>query len=168
MDAPNRHRLDGPDGLKRGPSQDEAAGGGGGHEILLVEDNPGDVALFREAIDESDVRGVIHVATTGDDALSMIDGGDGPASGTSIDLVVLDLDLPDKPGFAVLEELKEDPTVRTTPVVVLSTSDDRGEVQRAYELGANAYLVKRMRFADTVAVLDALGAFWFGVAELPE
>ena len=169
MDPPERRRLDGPGSSLQGPAAHQVTGPprGGRHEILLVEDNPGDVALFQEAVEESEVRGRLRVASTGADALSMVEAGDAPASEPPVDLVVLDLDLPDRPGLAVLEALKGDPDTRPIPVVILSTSDDRADVRRAYELGANAYFEKRMHFAETVALVEALRAFWFEAAELP-
>lgn len=168
MDAQDGHEVGAPDGLKRGPSGGEERGASSGREILLVEDNPGDVALFQQAIDESDVRGELRVADCGDDALAILDDDLTPTASGSIDIVVLDLDLPGKSGLAVLEELKQDPGLQPIPVIVLSSSDDGREVRRAYELGANAYLVKRMRFSETLALVEALAAFWFEAAELPE
>jgi CheY-like chemotaxis protein len=170
MDPSDRHRPDASGGRTRASWRDEVAGGGtrDDHGLLLVEDNPGDVALFLEAVEESDVRGEVTVATSGDDALAVIRGDDGSTPGAAVDLVVLDLDLPGRSGLAVLEELKMDPETRAIPVVILSASRDRAMVRRAYDLGANAYLVKRASFADTVGLVDALQTFWFDVAELPE
>lgn len=166
MDTPDSREVDSQAGPARDLSGSEVASDG--HEILLVEDNPGDVSLFRLAVAESNLRGELHVATTGAEALALLDDDEGPVSATSIDIVVLDLNLPDRSGLGVLEELKRDASLGTTPVLILSTSDDRSEIQEAYELGASAYLVKRMAFEDTVALVNALDAFWLEAVELPE
>lgn len=135
-----------------------------GHEILLVEDNPADVDLFRLALEESQIPGTLHVATTGEEALSLLETGDGP----SFDLIVLDLKLPGKSGLEVLAALQRTEPVETTPVIVLSTSSSQGEIRAAYERGANAYLTKRGNFEDTVSLVTALNEFWLHAAELPE
>ena len=166
MDAPDGREVDPRAGPTRGPSDGEATSSG--HEILLVEDNPGDVNLFRLAVAECDLRGEVHVATTGAEALALLDEDDASVGAASIDIVVLDLDLPDVPGLAVLEELKRDASIGTTPVLILSTSDDRSEIEEAYELGASAYLVKRTAFDDMVTLVDALETFWLEAVELPE
>lgn len=137
-----------------------------GHDILLVEDNPADVDLFRLAIEESEIQGALHVATTGEEAISLLD----PATGDtpSFDLIVLDLDLPGKTGLDVLEAIQQTRPIETTPVIVLSTSDSQREIQAAYERGANAYLTKRSDFEDTMSLVATLDEFWLSEAELPE
>lgn len=139
-----------------------------GHEILIVEDNPADVDLLRRAIEEADVPVTLHVATTGAEAIERLRGDGGPGGSGSVDLVVLDLDLPGMSGFDVLDALKTLEPVETTPVLVLTTSDDRTAIERAYALGANAFLVKRDDFGDALALLRAIDAFWLTTAELPE
>lgn len=129
--------------------------------ILVVEDNPGDVVLLRYALEESAVDGSLHAVRSGEEALALL-GGD-----ESFDLVVLDVDLPGRSGLEVLRALKTEGPVETTPVLILSTSDDEDAVREAYELGANAYLVKRQTFEDTVALVKAIDAFW-RIVELPK
>ena len=131
------------------------------HEILLVEDNPADVDLFKLALAESDIPGVLRTAPTGEDALSIL-------AEESMDLVILDLNLPVKSGLDVLEELRDGSTTSTTPILILSSSDDPEDICEAYELGANAYIVKRMDFDDTVSLVEALNEFWLNTAELPQ
>lgn len=138
-----------------------------GHEILLVEDNPADVDLFRLALEEADTSVGLHVARTGNAAISLLDDRSELDDGSSIDLVVLDLQLPDKSGLEVLEETKREGPTETTPIVVLSTSSAPSEIQAAYDLGANAYLIKRADFEETVALVKALISFWLTTAELP-
>lgn len=138
------------------------------HEILLVEDNPGDAALFRHSLAESDIQAGLHVSSTGEDALSFLEDRGGSGDGLSIDLIVLDLNLPGKSGIEVLEELKGEAPMEATPILILSTSGDQNEIQRAYELGANAYLVKRTDFEDIVSLMQVLEEFWLTTAELPD
>ncbi|PSP96738.1 response regulator [Halobacteriales archaeon QS_4_70_19] len=131
------------------------------HELLLVEDNPADIRLFKLAVEESDVRGSLRTAPNGERALSILETD-------PIDLVILDIDLPARSGLDVLRELNAAPDHGATPVLILSTSDDPDEVREAYRFGANAYMVKRMDFQDTVALVDALDEFWLHTAELPD
>ena len=168
METPKGRGVDTP------ASPDVEVGGRGepsdtdAHDILLVEDNPGDVDLFRHALEESAFADTLHVATTGDEALSYLRDEETAVAATEIDLVVLDLHLPDVTGFDVLDSIRADPTTRPVPVVVLSTSDDRRDVQEAYDRGANAYLEKRMGFDATVSLVESLRKFWLDAASLPE
>lgn len=130
-------------------------------EILLVEDSQSDVELFDLAIDESDLDGELRTASTGEEALSIIDA-------ESIDLIILDIDLPGKSGIEVLSDLHTEAEPATTPILMFSSNDNEAKIQKAYELGANAYIVKRMDFEDTVSLVDALNDFWLETAELPE
>ena len=175
MDAPDDPGGDPSDGLLGG-ELDGSVGRKPRHtstetlaplEILLVEDDPGDVTLLREAMDASDVRGNLRVAQNAEEALSLLDGsGDGP-SPPAVDVVVLDLDLPGMSGLEFLDALNADPARRTTPVLVLSGSARGDDVAAAYERGANAYLVKRGTFEGTVGLVEAIDAFWAGLVELP-
>lgn len=130
------------------------------HEILLVEDNPSDVDLFKAAMAESDVDGTLRVAQTGDQGLTVLEE-------ESVDIAILDLHLPDKSGLRVLEELNQDADPAATPVLIFSSAAEAAEIREAYELGANAYLVKRFDFEDTVDLVDSLNDFWLEAAELP-
>lgn len=138
------------------------------HSILLIEDNPADVDLLRLALEESNIPVTLHVSTTGSEALSFVEDRADSGDGTSIDLIMLDLNLPGKPGLEVLEELKQERPIETTPILILSSSKDRKEIQKAYELGANAYLVKRTDFGDAASLVQGVEEFWLTMAELPE
>jgi CheY-like chemotaxis protein len=111
---------------------------------LLVEDNPGDVGLVREALKKRHRALQLHVVSTGEDALAFLRHQEPYADAPVPDLVLLDLNLPGKTGYDVLAEIKQDPGLRSIPVVVLTTTDKRRDIQRCYALGANAYIVKPM------------------------
>ena len=135
--------------------------------VLLVEDNQGDVELFRLAFDESDLPGELHVVNSGSEALSFLRGEEESTPSTPIDIIVLDLNLPDVHGSEVLATIRADPDLKRTPVLILSTSGSVEDINNAYDLGANAYMTKPMEFDDTLALVDSLNSFWFAVTELP-
>lgn len=168
MDASDGPDTSVPVGRERGAVGGEHRGPSSRPGLLLVEDNQGDADLFRHAVEESDLEGTLRVATTGEEAITMLTGADSSAAVESIDLVVLDLNLPDRSGLEVLAALRDDPSTRRIPVLMLSTSEDRADVRSAYRLGANAYLVKRDDYEETVGLVEALNAFWLEAATLPE
>lgn len=143
-------------------------GASANHAILLIEDTPADADLFRLALEESDIPATLHVASTGDEGLSFLADRANQGDESPVDLIVLDLNLPGKSGLEVLEELKREVPIEATPILILSTSDNRDEIQKAYKLGANAYLVKRTDFRDTVSLVESLEEFWLSMAELPD
>lgn len=130
------------------------------NEILLVEDSPRDIELFRLALSESDLDGVLRTAPSGEKALEILEE-------ESMDIIILDINLPGKQGLEILEELRSKTSSRATPVLIFSSSDDPDEIRESYELGANAYIVKRMDFGETVELVEALDHFWLHTAELP-
>lgn len=138
------------------------------HEILLVEDNPADANLFRLALAESDIPAVLHVVTRGEEGLSFLEDQRDTGEEVPVDLVVLDLNLPGKSGLEVLKELKQEVPIEATPILILSTSNNREEIREAYKLGANAYLVKRTDFEDILSLVESLEEFWLTTAELPD
>jgi CheY-like chemotaxis protein len=132
-------------------------------EILLVEDNPGDVRLTIEALRESKVRNNLQVARDGVEALEMLrrEGAVRP------DLVLLDLNLPRKDGREVLAEMKADPHLHTIPVVILTTSRAEQDVLRSYELQANCYISKPVDLEQFIAVVKSIEDFWLTIVTLP-
>lgn len=136
-------------------------------DVLLVEDNPGDVELFRLAFEESGLPGELHVVHDGAEALTFLRNEGGTGNLPPIDIIVLDLNLPKVHGTEVLAEIRTDPSLQRTPVLILSTSGSDDDINKAYDLGANAYITKPMEFDDTLALIDALNSFWFAVSELP-
>ena len=136
-------------------------------DILLVEDDPGDVLMTREAFEHHKIRNALHVASDGVEALQFLkrEGrfGEAPRPG----LILLDLNLPRKDGREVLGEIKQDPVLRTIPVVVLTTSEAEEDILRSYDLHANAYVTKPVDFEKFVEVVRQIDDFWVTVVQLP-
>lgn len=136
-------------------------------EILLVEDNPGDVDLTLEALEEAKLRNNVHVAIDGVEAMAFLRREEEYGSVPRPDLILLDLNLPRKDGREVLKEVKEDPTLRRIPVVVLTTSEAEQDILDAYEYRANAYIVKPVDFERFFRTIQTLEDFWLTVVRLP-
>lgn len=136
-------------------------------DILLVEDNPGDVRLTREAFDEARVRNDLHVVTRGRDALEYLHRTGEYEDASRPDVVLLDLNLPGINGLEILEEIKTTPELRTTPVIILTSSQAEEDVVRSYEKHANAYLTKPVDADEFVQLARSLGEFWIQMVELP-
>lgn len=136
-------------------------------EVLLVEDNPADVRLTREAFAGASIPNQLRIATDGLEALAILRREGEHRTAVRPDLILLDLNLPKKDGRVVLAEIKADPQLRRIPVVVLSTSRAEADIQHAYDLQANAYVPKPLLFQDFLESLRGLAAFWLGVAALP-
>ena len=131
--------------------------------VLLVEDDPGDVVLIQEAFEHNKVRNRLHVVGDGVEAMAFLRDGDGERP----DLVLLDLNLPRKDGREVLAEVKKDSTLRTIPVVVLTTSQAEEDVLRSYDLHANAYVTKPVDFDRFIGVVRQIDQFFVSVVKLP-
>jgi two-component system, chemotaxis family, response regulator Rcp1 len=136
-------------------------------EILLVEDNPSDVILTQIAMRECKIANQLQVASDGEQALRMLRGQGDSASRPRPDLILLDLNLPRMDGRELLAELKRDESLRTIPVVVLTTSDAERDVVESYELHANAYITKPIDMDQFVRVVRAIDEFWFAIVRLP-
>lgn len=128
--------------------------------ILHVEDNLADIVLFREALRSLSLSVELSVATNGEDALRMLHRESPAASGSPVELILLDLNLPRKSGFEVLAALQHDPERQFIPVVVFSSTAHPNEVNRCYELGANAYMVKPLTLEAYVRKIQATVLFW--------
>jgi two-component system, chemotaxis family, response regulator Rcp1 len=136
-------------------------------EVLLVEDNPGDVRLTREALRESRVRNRISVARDGIEALEML-RAEGPHEDTRRpDLILLDLNLPRMNGRELLAEIKKDPRLRRIPVVILTSSREEEDIARTYDLHANAFVTKPVDFEQFVRAVRSIEDFWLTVVKLP-
>jgi CheY-like chemotaxis protein len=134
--------------------------------ILLVEDNPADVEFTRQAFSEAGVRHRLDVAGDGDEALSHLRRQNGHAGAERPDLVLLDLNLPGTDGREVLKAVKGDDALRNIPVVVLTSSASPQDVDRCYELHANAYVVKPLIFDRLVDIVGQVAKFWAGTVTL--
>lgn len=135
-------------------------------EILLVEDNPGDVRLTREALEEAKVQNRLSVATTGREALGHL-GLVGETVGARPDLVLLDLNLPDMSGHDILARIKDDPELQEIPVVILTSSEAEEDVARSYRAHANAYVTKPVDLDGLARIVRSIDSFWFSVVRLP-
>lgn len=136
-------------------------------EILLVEDNPGDVRLAQEAILESKLHNQLRVARDGEEAIRFLRQEGEFADAPRPDLILLDLNLPRMDGREVLAEIKKDPELRRIPVVVLTTSKAEEDILRAYDLHANCYVTKPIDFDRFVEMVQGIQDFWFSIVQLP-
>jgi CheY-like chemotaxis protein len=132
-------------------------------EILLVEDNPGDVRLTIEGLKEGKVRNNLHVAKDGVEALAFLRRDDAVRP----DLILLDLNLPRMDGRQVLSEIKADPLLKTIPVVVLTTSRAEQDVLHSYQLQANCYITKPVDLEQFITVVRSIEDFWLTIVTLP-
>lgn len=136
-------------------------------DILLVEDNPGDVDLIKEVMSESKVCANLHVANDGVQAMKFLKNQDDFSDAPCPDLILLDLNLPKKNGKEVLQEIKTDPKLQAIPVVVLTSSKEEEDICRSYKLHANCYITKPVHFDQFVKVVKSIEDFWFTVVKLP-
>jgi len=136
-------------------------------EILLVEDNPGDVRLTKEALREGKVWNNVSVAGDGVAAMRFLRREDGQGKAPRPDLILLDLNLPKKDGRQVLEEIKLDSDLRRIPVVVLTTSKAEEDVLRSYNLHANCYVTKPVGLEQFMSVVASIENFWLCIVKLP-
>jgi two-component system, chemotaxis family, response regulator Rcp1 len=136
--------------------------------VLLVEDDPGDVMIAREALAAGRLSTDLHVVTDGVEALSYLRQGEGYADATRPDLILLDLNLPRKSGHEVLAEVKQDPELRRIPVVVLTTSQAQEDVAKSYDLHASVHVSKPVDFDQFTEVVRQIDDFFGNVAELPQ
>ncbi len=136
-------------------------------EILLVDDNPGDIRLLQEAFGQGKVPSNRSVATDGDEAMAFLRRSGRFEGATRPDLVLLDLNLPGKNGRTVLAEIRADPTLAQIPVIVLSSSAAEQDIVRAYELRANCYITKPLDLEQFFAVVGLIEDFWLTIVEFP-
>jgi two-component system, chemotaxis family, response regulator Rcp1 len=136
-------------------------------EILLVEDNPGDVRLTREALREAKVRNNLHVVDDGVKAIEFLRREGEYGDAVRPDLILLDLNLPRMGGREVLEVIKADSSLRNIPVVVLTSSEAEQDIVRAYELHANCYVTKPVDLDQFISVVRSIEDFWLTIVRLP-
>ncbi len=136
-------------------------------EVLLVEDNPGDVRLTQEAFREGRVPVHLTVASDGVEAIEILNQRGRYSGSPRPDLILLDLNLPRKTGREVLVEIKADDDLRRIPVIIMTTSRADQDIQRAYNLNANCYITKPVEFEEFVRVVQSIENFWLLTATLP-
>lgn len=136
-------------------------------EILLVEDNPGDVVLTKKAFETSKISNNINVAKDGEIALSMLRKEEGYRDIITPDIVLLDLNLPKKDGREVLEEIKNDEALKKIPVVVLTSSKAERDILETYGLHANSYILKPVNLEKFAEVVKSIENFWFTIVVYP-
>ncbi len=136
-------------------------------EILLVEDNPGDARLTEEAFKDSRLLNSMHRVTDGVEALAYLRQEGQYATAARPDIILLDLNMPRKDGREVLAEIKEDPDLKSIPVVVLTTSDADTDVMKSYELHANCYITKPVDLEKFMNIVQRIEDFWLAIVRLP-
>jgi CheY-like chemotaxis protein len=136
-------------------------------EILLVDDSPADLDLIRDALSTSICPGHVNTVLDGEEAIAFLRRAGTYGSAVRPDLIILDLNLPRKDGRLVLADFKSEPTLRSIPVVVFTTSHSRQDIARSYELGANCYVSKPGSLEDFRKAVQSIQQFWFAVASLP-
>jgi chemotaxis family two-component system response regulator Rcp1 len=136
-------------------------------EILLVEDNPGDVDLTREALKSGKIRNMLHVAVNGEEAMAFLRHKGKYTNAPRPDLVLLDLNLPRMDGREVLNEIKSDDDLKRIPVVVLTSSKAEEDILKVYNLHANCYITKPIDLLQFLKVVHVIEDFWFTIVKLP-
>jgi CheY-like chemotaxis protein len=137
-------------------------------EILLVEDNPADIRLIEEGLNETKVRNVLHPVVNGQQALDFLFRREDYPDAPRPDLILLDLNLPGVSGHEVLAAVKQDDALRSIPVVVLTSSESESEIRRAYENHANCFISKPVDFTSLIEVVGRIEHFWFSTVRLPK
>lgn len=135
--------------------------------ILLVEDNPGDVRLTREALKEAKVRNDLYVVEDGIEAIAFLRREGKYKDSPKPDLILLDLNLPKKSGLEVLTEIKADDKLKRIPVVVLTVSKDEEDIVKSYNLHANCFITKPVDLNQFLSVVKSIEDFWLTVVKLP-
>ncbi len=136
--------------------------------LLLVEDNPGDVLLLKEFIKEVKMPFNLQVADDGEEALMYLNQQDRFRNNSGPDIIILDLNLPKVDGFEVLQHIKQHPLLKKIPVIILTSSHAEMDIARAYDLHANCFLTKPSELSEFSEMVKAIELFWFKIACLPK
>jgi two-component system, chemotaxis family, response regulator Rcp1 len=136
-------------------------------EILLVDDNPADVTLTREAFQDSKFCNNLSVVNDGVEAMEFLRKTGSYASAPTPDFILLDLNMPRKDGREVLAELKADNELKLIPVVIMTVSRDEKDILESYGLHANCYIAKPVKFQDFIVIVRSIENFWFSIVTLP-
>ena len=136
-------------------------------DILLVEDNPGDVRLTKEVLKESKINNKVYVVGDGVEAMAFLRQEDKYADAPRPDLILLDLNLPKKDGHEVLAEVKSDDDLKRIPVVVMTISEAERDIIKSYNLHVNCYVTKPIDFKGFIKVVKSIEDFWLTIVKLP-
>lgn len=136
-------------------------------DILLVEDNPGDVRLTQEALKSAKVTNKLYIVQDGEEAIAFLYNKGKYKDVPKPDIILLDLNLPKKAGWEVLAEIKEDQSLKRIPVVILTTSKAEEDILRTYNLHANCYITKPVDLDDFIRVIQSIENFWLVFVKLP-
>ncbi|HLF47673.1 MAG TPA: response regulator [Chitinophagaceae bacterium] len=137
-------------------------------EILLVEDNEGDVVLTLEALQEAKVYNHVHVVRDGEEAIKFLKKQAPYQEAVTPDIILLDINLPKMDGKEVLTEIKKDNRLKTIPVVILTTSEAEKDISYAYHHHANCYITKPVDFSKFMEVVQSIKNFWISIVQLPK
>ncbi len=136
-------------------------------EILLVEDDPGDIELTRESLKANKITTNLNIVHDGVSAMQYLSQEGAYSDAKRPDLIILDLNLPKKDGLEVLDDLKTDQNLKSIPVVILTTSEADEDIIKSYNLGANCYVTKPIGFKEFEKIVRSIEEFWFTVVKLP-
>ena len=136
-------------------------------EILLVEDNEGDVGLIEEVLEEAKIRNRLRIAENGEEAIRFLRREEKFSGSSRPDIILLDLNLPKKDGREVLKEIKGDDSLKDIPIVILTTSGAEKDILRSYDLHANAYVTKPLDLDQFIKVIKSIANFWLEIVKLP-
>lgn len=137
-------------------------------EILLVEDNPGDIVLTKEAFEEIKIANNLNVVEDGIEAMNFLKNEGKYKEGRKPDLIILDLNLPKKDGREVLAEIKESKKLKKIPVVVLTSSEAEEDILKSYDLHANCFISKPIDLEQFSKIVKTISEFWFTIVKLPD
>lgn len=137
-------------------------------DILLVEDNPGDIRLTQEVLKEGKIKNMLSVVNDGEEAISFLKKTGKYTDAISPDLILLDLNLPKKNGREVLIQIKNDPQLSSIPVIILTTSDAENDIINTYASHANCYITKPVDFYQFIKVIRVIEDFWLTIVKLPK
>jgi len=134
--------------------------------ILLVEDNPGDIRLTQEALKESTIKSNLNVVKDGVEAIEFLKKKGKYSNAITPDIILLDLNLPRKDGREVLADIKSDDTLKMIPVIILTTSDADQDILKSYKLNANCFITKPVDLDQFIYIIQQIQIFWFSVVKL--
>jgi len=137
-------------------------------EILLVEDSEDDIVMIQEAMQNGNLLNILQVVRDGEEAIAYLRREGKYGNAAMPGLILLDINMPKKNGFEVLEEIKSDPNLKQIPVVMLTTSDREADIVKSYATGASSFITKPVGFENLKKVVEQIGLYWAVVAKIPD